>query len=183
VKSNSSNGSVQSESVQDDGKRPEPSPSVDGKAVLASFNKNNPKTDPINTAAQETAEREVKSVYTEWTKAAVRGDWAKHLSFYADRIEYFRDGKLTRADVGSRKRRIFGGLDSYRLNFTQPQVRLRQVNGAQEADVNFDKQWRLRRNRKWVKGEARGSVTLRKESHGWRIISEKQIKNEKQIKK
>src|SRR5215813_3397947 len=179
MKSNSVNASV-----QDDTKRPEPSPSVNGKAVLASYNKNNPKTDPINTPAQESAEREVRSIYAEWTKAAVRGDWAKHLNFYADRIDYFRDGKLTRAEVGSRKRRIFGGLDSYTLKFTpSPQVRLRQVNGAQEADVNFDKQWRLRRNRKWVKGEARGSITLRRESHGWRIISEKQIKNEKQIKK
>ena len=98
--------------------QPEPSPSVGAKTLPASFSKNNTKTDSINTPANEGVEREVRSVYEQWVKTAVRGDWAKHLNFYADRIDYFRDGKMSRAEVGSRKRRTFGGLDSYILKFT-----------------------------------------------------------------
>jgi serine/threonine protein kinase len=167
----------------DDANRPEPSTSTGstgGKTLPASFNKNNAKSDSMNTPANEDAEREVRSVYDQWVKTAVRGDWVKNLSFYADHVEYFRDGKMSRAEVGSRKRRTFSGLDSYTLKFTQaPQIRLRQVNGAQEADVSFDKQWRLMRGRKAkpITGEARGLITLRREPRGgWRIVSEKQIK-------
>lgn len=161
---NSANGSV-----QDGVKRPE---SGGAKTTPASFVKDEAKPE-----WQTAAAREVKSVYSDWVNAAVRGDWGKHLSFYADRVEYFRDGKLTRAEVGSRKRRILGGFDSYSLKFTQPsQIHLRQVNGAQEADVTFDRQWVLKRNRKKIVGRARGLITLRHEARGWRIISEKQIR-------
>jgi hypothetical protein len=110
-------------------------------------------------------------------KSAVGGNWEKHLSFYAERVDYFRDGKLTRAQVKARKRRVFGALDSYSLKFTQsPQIRLRQVDGAHVADVRFDRQWLLKRNRKKIEGRAHGLITLRREARGWRIISEKQIK-------
>lgn len=161
---NSANGSV-----QDGVKRPE---SGGAKTTPASFVKDEAKPE-----WQTAAAREVKSVYSDWVNAAVRGDWKKHLSFYADRVEYFRDGKLTRAEVGSRKRRILGGFDSYSLKFTQPsQIHLRQVNGAREADVTFDRQWVLKRNRKKIVGRARGLITLRHEARGWRIISEKQIR-------
>jgi len=168
-------------SVQDDLKRPEAAESGAGKPLQVSLIKNGAKTDSTNTsvniAVSESALREVRSIYSEWANSAVRGDWGKHLSFYADRIDYFRDGNLTRAEVGSRKRRIFKGLDSYALKFTQsPQVYPRQGNGAQEVDVIFDRQWRLKRNRKPIDGKARGMITMRRESRGWRIISEKQIR-------
>ena len=118
----------------------------------------------------------MKTIYDQWVKSAVGGNWDKHLSFYADRIDYFRDGKLTRAQVKARKRKVFGALDSYALKFTQsPQIRLRQVGGAQVADVKFDRQWTLKRNRKRIEGRAHGLITLRRDPRGWRIISEKQI--------
>jgi serine/threonine-protein kinase len=162
--------------AQDGAKRSEPSEPGD-KATPASFVKNDAKTDSTSAPPSENISREVKSAYVEWANSAIRGDWNKHLSFYADRVEYFRDGKLTRAEVAARKRRIFGGLDSYSLKFTQPQIlSLRQVNGAQEADITFDRQWLLKRNRKKIEGKAQGLITLRREARGWRIVSEKQIK-------
>jgi hypothetical protein len=44
------------------------------------------------------------------------------------------------------------------------------------ADVKFEKQWLLKRNHKKVAGKAHGLITLRRESRGWRIVSERQIK-------
>ncbi len=135
------------------------------------------KTDTQTLLANERAQREVKSVYTEWATSASRGDWKKHVNFYSDKVDYFRDGLLTRAKVETRKRRVFGGLDFYWLKFTlSPEVRLRQNNGAQEADVVFERQWRIYRGRKRVEGRAQGLITLRREARGWRIVSEKQIK-------
>jgi serine/threonine-protein kinase len=162
-------------------RRPVGAESSGGKTLPASYIKSDAKTDtsPSGNAggnAGESAEREVRSVYEQWVKSAVGGNWEKHLSFYADRADYFRDGKLTRAQIKARKRRVFGALDSYSLKFTQyPQVRFRRVDGAQVADVRFDRQWLLKRNRKKIEGKAHGLITLRREARGWRIISERQI--------
>jgi serine/threonine protein kinase len=174
-------------------RRPEGTESIGSKTLPASYVKSDAKTGisssgsvggssgsvggSVGGSAGESAGRDVKSVYDQWVKSAVGGNWDKHLSFYADRVDYFRDGKLTRAQIKARKRRVFGALDSYSLKFTQsPQIRLRQVDGAQLADVRFDRQWLLKRNRKKIEGKAHGLITLRHEAHGWRIISEKQIK-------
>jgi serine/threonine-protein kinase len=154
-------------------KRPDVAESNGGKTLPASYVKSDAKADIPSPAA---AGREVKSIYDQWVKSAVGGNWDKHLNYYADRVDYFRDGKLTRAQVKARKRRVFGALDSYSLKFTQsPQIRLRQVDGAQVADVRFNRQWTLKRNRKKIEGRAHGLITLRREARGWRIISEKQI--------
>jgi ketosteroid isomerase-like protein len=135
------------------------------------------KPESPNAFTDERAQREVRSVYAEWAASATRGDWKKHMSFYADRIDYFRDGVLTRAKVEARKRKIFGGFDSYSLKFTQsPQIQLVNKNGAQEAEVTFDRRWRFHRGRKRVDGKAQGLITLRRDTRGWRIVSEKQIK-------
>src|SRR5262249_46988394 len=165
-------------------KRPDGAELSGGRALPASYVKGDAKTDtpPVGSAggsgsAGESAEREVRSVYDQWVKSAVGGNWEKHMSFYADRADYFRDGKLTRAQIKARKRRVFGVLDSYSLKFTQsPQIRLRKVDGAQVADVKFDRQWLLKRNRKKIEGKAHGLITLRREARGWRIASERQIR-------
>jgi serine/threonine protein kinase/ketosteroid isomerase-like protein len=162
------------EAVQISGNKSEPGVR---KATPASFEK----IESSSVSATERTQREVRSVYTEWAASAARGDWARHMSFYADRVNYFRDGALTRAKVEARKRRVFGGFDSYSLRFSaSPQVQLRQSNGVQEADVIFDRQWRVYtgngRGRKRVEGRAQGVITLRREARGWRIVSEKQIR-------
>jgi hypothetical protein len=159
-------------------KRPDGAGLIGGKTLPASYVKSDTKTDALPAgSAGESLEREVRSVYDQWVKSAVGGNWEKHMSFYADRADYFRDGKLTRAQIKARKRRVFGALDSYSLKFTQsPQIRLRKADGAQVADVKFDRQWLLKRNRKKIEGKAHGLITLRREARGWRIVSEKQIK-------
>lgn len=130
-------------------------------------------------AAEEKVHRELRSVYTDWAMAAIKGEWKKHASFYADRVEYFRDGSMSRAAIESRKRSIFGKLDSYWLKFSDsPQIVLKysELGQVQEAHLTFDRSWTLRRGRKPTSGSAQGMITLRPETNGWRIVSEKQIK-------
>lgn len=134
-------------------------------------------TPTSNPLLSERVQREVQALYAEWAAAAQRGDWPKHMSFYAERVDYFRDGTLARAKVEARKRSIFKQLDGYALSFSaRPQITLRSLAGQGEAEVTFDRQWVLRRGRKQVTGRARGLVTLRREARGWRIISERQIR-------
>jgi serine/threonine protein kinase len=159
-------------------KRPDGAELSGSRTLPAAYVKSDAKADmPSSGSADESAEREVRSVYDQWVKSAIGGNWEKHMSFYADRADYFRDGKLTRAQIKARKRRVFGALDLYALKFTQtPQIRLRQVDGAQVADVKFDRKWLLKRNRKKIEGKAHGLITMRREARGWRIVSERQIR-------
>ena len=140
-------------------------------------------TTPATTALNdEKIRREIRAAYSDWAVSATRGEWQKHASFYADRVEYFRDGTMTRSKIESRKRAIFGKLDSYWLRFSDsPQIVLKNSDGklpdgALEADVSFDRSWTLRRGRKQTSGRAEGVVTMRRDARGWRIVREKQIK-------
>lgn len=130
-------------------------------------------------SALERTRREVAAVYSEWVATAVRGDWKRHMDHYGERIDYFRDGAISRDRVEVRKRRIFGGVTRYSLRFSEkPQILMRTAAGdaaANEAEVLFDRQWRLCRGRKCRDGRARGSITLKLQRHGWRIVSERQI--------
>ncbi|MEP7343179.1 MAG: protein kinase [Acidobacteriota bacterium] len=129
------------------------------------------------TLADDKLRREVRAAYSEWAIAAARGQWQKHANYYADKVEYFRDGTMTRSNVEKRKRAIFGKLDSYWLRFSEsPRIVLKNSGGRPEADVIFDRSWTLRRGRKTTSDRAQGMITLRRESRGWRIVSEKQIK-------
>jgi serine/threonine protein kinase len=101
------------------------------------------KNDPSLSNLIERTQREVRAVYSDWANTAARGDWQKHMSFYADRIDYFSYGSLQRAKVEERKRGIFRNFDSSTLRFSDsPRIRMKSSNGeVQEADVTFDREW------------------------------------------
>jgi serine/threonine protein kinase len=137
------------------------------------------KNDPSPANLIERTQSEVRAVYTDWANTAARGDWHKHMSFYADRIDYFSYGSLQRAKVEERKRGIFRSFDSSTLRFSDsPRIHMRSSNGGvQEADVTFDREWVLRlKGRRPVEGKARGMITLRRSPRGWLIVSERQMK-------
>src|SRR5262249_31190446 len=131
------------------------------------------KSAPASNSIADRAPKEIKAVYTEWADSAARGDWPKHMSFYADRVEYFRDGVTPKTKIETRKRKIFDGLTSYKLHFSDPpQVMIE----GDRAEVSFDREWQLCHGRKCNGGQARGTITLRRQGTLWRIVSEKQIK-------
>lgn len=120
---------------------------------------------------------EVRSVYTDWAGTAQRGEWERHMNLYAERVEYFRDGLLSRSRIAERKRRIFAGLDSYILKVSSaPEIQFRGGGGAPEAEVVFDRHWVLRKGRRKAEGRARGALILRQSDSRWRIVGEKQLK-------
>jgi serine/threonine protein kinase/ketosteroid isomerase-like protein len=139
------------------------------------------KNDGSAPSPNERTQHEVLSVYTDWANTAARGDWHKHMSHYADRINYFSYGSLQRAKVEERKRGIFKSFDSSTLRFSDsPQIQIKKTGGIQEADVTFDREWVLRvKGRKPVEGKARGMITLRRNARGWLIVSERQMKKQK----
>jgi serine/threonine protein kinase len=135
-----------------------------------------PEASPAATP-DERAQRELRTLYKVWTAAASRGDWKTHLSYYADRVDYYHDGLLARSKVETRKRRTFSGLDSYTLRFSEaPVISFKLRQGEPQAELVFDKQWVLARHRRRAEGKARTVLTLRRDGAGWRIIGERQLR-------
>ena len=125
----------------------------------------------------EALKREVQSIYAAWAITAARGDLAPHMGFYADRVEYYRDGVISRAKVEARKRRILSGLDAVNLRFAEtPSVFFKTYHGEPEADLIFDKQWELSKGERRAEGKARTLITLRRNRQGWHIVGERQLK-------
>jgi len=139
--------------------------------------KNGSSMNAINNS--ERVKNELRAIYTDWAGAAVAGDWHRHMSHYARRVEYFRNGLLPRSKVEERKQRIFSGLDSYRLHFSDnPQIAWRSLHeraSDAEADLTFEREWILQRGQKRVNGKALGLIRLRHGLRGWYIVSERQI--------
>lgn len=124
------------------------------------------------TPSAEKASEAVRSVYNDWVSTALRGDWNRHMSFYADRVEYFRDGTVSQEKIKKRKQAIFGGLTSYKLHFSEsPRIRMQ----GDQAEVTFDRNWKLCRGGRCNDGRAEGTISLRLIDQQWRITSEKQV--------
>lgn len=130
----------------------------------------------LETGAADRSKRELKDIYADWTRTAIRGDLKRHIRLYDREVEYFRDGPLPRSTVEARKRRIFAGIDTIDLKFSDvPSIRMRQKGDAQFADLTFSRRWKLRRGKRRIEGRSRGMITLRRDPDGWLIVSEKQI--------
>src|SRR5262249_15289432 len=133
-----------------------------------------PTLSPAATPEFEESQRVVRAVYSAWATTATHGDWKHHMGFYADRVDYYRDGAISREKVEARKRRAFSGLNSFRLHFDDaPQINFKTRN---EAEVVFDKQWALNRGRQRAEGKSRVLLTLRRDAQGWRIAGERQLR-------
>jgi serine/threonine protein kinase len=136
-----------------------------------------PHSSPAAMPEMAEAQRVVQAMYAAWAMTAARGDWKHHLGFYADRVDYYRDGVIPRGQVEARKRRIFNRLDSFWLRFDDaPQINVRARNGETQAEVVFDKQWMLSRGRQRAEGKSRALLTLRRDAQGWRITGERQLR-------
>ncbi len=135
-----------------------------------------PVGEPVTNLELEQVAGELRAIYAAWARTASQGQWRAHMSFYADQVDYYRDGLISRSAVAARKRRIFSGLDSFSLLMDeQPIIRLSRRDGRPQADLIFDKQWQLRRGRKRAEGKSRTMLTLRRDDQSWYIVRERQL--------
>ncbi len=132
---------------------------------------------PVANLELERVEGELRAIYAAWARTVSQGQWRAHMSFYADQVDYYRDGLISRSAVAARKRRIFSGLDSFSLFMDeQPIIRLSRRDGRPQADLIFDKQWQLHRGRKRAEGKSRMMLTLRRDDQSWHIVREHQLR-------
>jgi serine/threonine protein kinase len=137
-------------------------------------------TSAVTSVANPEFERvkgELLAIYAAWARTASQGQWRAHMSFYADQVDYYRDGLISRSAIAARKRRTFSGLDSFSLFMDeQPIIRPSRRDGRLQADLIFDKQWQLRRGRKRAEGKSRMMLTLRRDDQSWHIVRERQLR-------
>lgn len=130
----------------------------------------------ITAASKEEWKQELSRIFHAWAMSATRGNWQQHAKFYADSVQYFREGAISPAAVLARKQKVFGETGSYQLQFSQmPMVNFQNRGKAVEAEIIFDKQWVINKGRNVTEGKSSSALRLRREPLGWRIIGEKQL--------
>jgi cytoskeletal protein RodZ len=130
----------------------------------------------ITAASKEEWKQELGRIFHAWAMSATRGNWQQHAKFYADSVQYLREGAISPAAVLTRKQKVFGEAESYQLQFSQmPMVNFQNHGKAVEAEIIFDKQWVINKGRNVTEGKSSSALRLRREPLGWRIIGEKHL--------
>src|SRR5687767_2328760 len=128
------------------------------------------------TSADEAARarRELALASQAWLEATLQGDFSSQAEFYPERMEAFylwRD--VPKAAVMAEKRRVFAEARTIDIELESPQILLSE--DARAARMYFRKTYVIegKVNRK---GEVLQELRWEKETAGWRIVSERDLR-------
>lgn len=122
---------------------------------------------------QELIRSEVSKSVDDWNSAAQSRDLNSYMSNYADTVDYYRKGGVSRATVRGDKARAFGMYNSMRISLSDMNVSLGE-NGTQ-ATAEFDKEWDFRGSRS-SSGKVRSQLRFKNENGRWLITGERDIR-------
>ncbi len=128
----------------------------------------------INPEQAKNITGDVKDVVNDWKSASEDLDVTRHLSNYADTVDYYRGGKVGIAKVRADKERAFSDYDSVSLNIDN--LRVIPDPSGDKATAIFDKEWRFEGADKYSAGKVQQQLTLVKGGGKWLISGEKDLK-------
>lgn len=117
---------------------------------------------------------DVENVIDEWKGASENLDINSHLSNYADTVDYYKAGKVSRARVRADKQTAFEQYDS--INFNISNVKITPDALGEKATAVFDKEWTFEGAEKSSSGKVQQLLTLAKINGRWLITGEKDLK-------
>lgn len=134
---------------------PSPKPTLEPKAVKAATN-------------------EVKDAIDDWKDASENLDIEGNLGQYADTIDYYNAGRVSREQVRADKERAFNQYDS--INFHISNIKVTPDASGEKATAVFDKEWEFEGETKRSTGKVQQLLTLGKIGGRWLITGEKDLK-------
>lgn len=122
----------------------------------------------------ETIRTDVGSMIENWKNASENLDLNTHLSNYADTVDYYRAGRVSRAKVREDKERAFAAYNSIRLDISNVQITPDAT--GDKATAEFDKEWTFEGEEKTSTGKVRQQLQLAKTGGAWLITGEKDLR-------
>ena len=128
----------------------------------------------INPEQAKRVSDDVKDVVKDWKDASENLDITRHLSDYADTVDYYRAGKVGIAKVRADREKAFADYDSIGLDIDN--LRVIPDPTGEKATAIFDKAWRFEGTDKTSEGRVQQQLTFTKINGRWLISGEKDLK-------
>ena len=156
--------------------------------VNSNVNSANSNTTPVPTptpkpilkpAELEAAKKEVESVIYGWKASAENHNLDTNLSNYADSVDYYKGGKISKGKLKSSKEPAYKKYDAISIDIGNMKV-VPDPTG-EKATATFDKTWDFAGtdkdgNEVFNSGSVQQQLILTKIEGKWKITSEKEIK-------
>ncbi len=118
--------------------------------------------------------KEVSQTIDSWKNAAENLDEDEHMSFYADKIDYYNKKDVNIDFVRKDKIRALSPYDDVEIDISNLSVTTDEK--GEIATAVFDKKWTFEGDEKYSEGKVQSQVKFKKSGEKWKIISEKDLK-------
>jgi hypothetical protein len=133
----------------------------------------------LKPADLENAKKEAESTIYGWKTAAENHNLDTNLSNYADSVDYYKGGKISKAKLKASKEPAYKKYDSIAIDISNMKVTVDPT--GEKATITFDKEWDFSGSDKdgnevFNTGKVQQQVVLNKFNGKWKIVSEKDMK-------
>lgn len=130
-----------------------------------------PTLNPEQTAQAET---DIDNLIQSWKSSSEILDLDTHLTKYADVVDYYKGGKVSRAKVRADKERAYNMYNSVTVNISN--LKITPDPEGSKAVAVFDKEWVFENEEKVNEGKVMQELEFEKINNEWKITSEKDLK-------
>ncbi len=128
----------------------------------------------LKPAELSAVKKEVEGSITNWKEAAEGFDLEGNVNSYADTVDYYKGGKISRAKVKANKQPAYDKYDT--ISVTVTNMKVTPDPSGEKVTAVFDKEWNFANAEKVNRGQVQQQLTFTKVNGKWKISAEKDLK-------
>lgn len=128
----------------------------------------------LDPQAAQAATEDVGGVIDSWADSTDNRDLDAHIGQYADRVDYYKGGRVSAARVRADRQRAFNMYDSMTVNISN--VKITPDASGEKATAILDKEWTFEGDEGASSGKVQQQLTFAKIGGKWLITGEKDLK-------
>lgn len=128
----------------------------------------------VDRQRREEAVAEVEGAVGDWKNATENLDIGGQLSQYAETVDYYRSGRVSRTRVRADKDRAFGIYNSVDIDISN--LKITPGDSGENATALFDKEWNFKGDAGNSSGKVRQQLTFSRIAGKWLITGERDLK-------
>jgi hypothetical protein len=128
----------------------------------------------LKPAELSAVKKEVEGAITNWKEAAEGFDLEGNVNNYADTVDYYKGGKISRAKVKANKQPAYDKYDT--ISVTVTNMKVTPDPSGDKVTAVFDKEWSFDNQEKVNRGQVQQQLTFIKVNGKWKISAEKDLK-------
>jgi hypothetical protein len=118
--------------------------------------------------------KDVEQTLVDWKTASEDFDLEANVSNYADNVDYYTGGKVSKSKIKQDKQKAYSTYDTININISD--IKITPDPSGEKATVVFNKEWDFATLDKKNRGEVTQQIIFSKVAGKWKIVSEKDLK-------